>query len=47
MENVIKGSGAVDFETIESMDGTFIANRYDVNHGLGNNKNAGELREVT
>lgn len=47
MENVIKGNSAVDFETIESMDGTFIANRYDVNHGFGNNKNAGELREVT
>jgi len=28
MENVIKG-GAVDFERVTSLDGTFIANRYD------------------
>jgi len=41
LENIIKGVNAVDFETVESMEGTFIANRYDVNHGLGNNKNAG------
>lgn len=48
LENIIKGSGAVDFETIESLDGTFIANRYDENHGKhGNNKNEGQLREVT
>lgn len=48
LENIIKGGGAVDFETIESLDGTFIANRYDVDHGVqGNNKNAGKLREVT
>ena len=30
LENIIKGGGAVDFETIESMDGTFMANRYDI-----------------
>lgn len=51
LENIIKGPGAVDFETVESMDGTYIANRYDVNHGTkdgnGNNKNAGHLRAVT
>jgi len=50
LENIIKGGGAVDFETVESLDGTFIANRYDVNHGvktLGNDKMAGELREIT
>jgi len=42
LENIIKGGGAVDFETIESLDGTFIANRYDIDHGVqGNNKNAG------
>ena len=28
LENVIKGS-AVDFERVTSLDGTFIANRYD------------------
>lgn len=28
MENIIKG-GAVDFERVTSLDGTFIANRYD------------------
>lgn len=34
LENIIKGPGAVDFETVESLDGTYIANRYDVNHGI-------------
>jgi len=47
LENIIKGAGAVDFETVESMDGTFLANRYDKHHGTGNNKNAGHLREIT
>jgi len=36
---------------VESLDGTYIANRYDVNHGTnvtkGNNKPEGHLREVT
>jgi len=31
MENVIKGN-AVDFERVTSLDGTFIANRYDDGH---------------
>jgi hypothetical protein len=47
LENIIKGPGAVDFETIESLDGTFIANRYDKDHGTSNTKHAGELREIT
>jgi len=50
LENIIKGAGAVDFETVESLDGTYIANRYDVNHGKGStqgNSGAGHLREVT
>jgi hypothetical protein len=49
LQNIIKGGGAVDFETIESMEGTFIANRYDVNHGssAGEVKSAGQLREIT
>ena len=49
LENIIKGGGAVDFETVESLDGTFIANRYDVNHGgkAGLDKNAGQLRPIT
>ena len=47
LENIIKGGGAVDFETIESLDGTFMANRYDVKHGQGNNRAAGNLREIT
>ena len=33
VQNIIKGTGAVDFETLESMDGTFVCNRYDFNHG--------------
>jgi len=47
LENIIKGGSAVDFETVESLDGTFIANRYDVNHGKNNNHGPGQLREVT
>merc|ERR1719183_261334 len=47
LENIIKGAGAVDFETVESLDGTYIANRYDVNHGKGTSQAAGHLREVT
>ena len=49
MENIIKGGGAVDFEAIESMDGTFIANRYDAHaHSVwGNEVHAGKLREIT
>jgi hypothetical protein len=47
LENIIKGAGAVDFETVESLDGTYIANRYDVNHGKGSSQAAGHLREVT
>lgn len=31
MENIIKGN-AVDFERVTSLDGTFIANRYDADH---------------
>jgi hypothetical protein len=31
MENIIKGN-AVDFERVTSLDGTFIANRYDDGH---------------
>ena len=32
MENIIKGGRSVDFETVESLDGTFIANKYDETH---------------
>lgn len=31
MENVIQGS-SVDFERVQSLDGTFIVNRYDSEH---------------
>jgi hypothetical protein len=47
LENIIKGGHAVDFEACESMEGTFIANRYDVNHGWSNVKNEGQLRTIT
>ena len=47
LEHIIKGGGAVDFETIESMDGTFLANRYDKSHNSGNNASPGNLREIT
>lgn len=47
LENIIKGGNAVDFETIESLDGTFIANKYDVNHGIKPKKSAGQIREIT
>lgn len=32
MGGIIKGGRSVDFETVESLDGTFIANRYDELH---------------
>lgn len=48
LENIIKGGHAVDFEACESMEGTFIANRYDANHGnKGNVQNEGNLRQIT
>lgn len=49
LENIIKGEGsAVDFEAVESMDGSFIANRYDSEHVAGGTaKAAGNLREIT
>lgn len=48
LENIIKGGHAVDFEACESMEGTFLANRYDVNHGQnGNVHNEGSLRPIT
>lgn len=33
VQNILKGQNAVDFETVESLDGTFMANRYDKKHG--------------
>ena len=47
LENIIKAGNAVDFETIESLDGTFIANKYDVNHGVKPKKSVGEVRQIT
>mmetsp|Transcript_11286 Transcript_11286/g.18998 ORF Transcript_11286/g.18998 Transcript_11286/m.18998 type:complete len:589 (-) Transcript_11286:363-2129(-) len=47
LENIVKGAGAVDFETVESLDGTFIANRFDREHGSGGEKAPGHLREIT
>jgi hypothetical protein len=44
LENIIKAGNAVDFETIESLDGTFIANKYDINHGVKPKKSVGEVR---
>jgi hypothetical protein len=46
MENIIKGVGALDFDAIESMDATFIANRYDADHDTGEN-DGGDLKEIT
>ena len=35
LENVVKSiSSSVDFETVESMDATFIANKYSETHGF-------------
>lgn len=51
MEHITKGGSAVDFETVESLDGTFLANRYDVQHGDPNVQQlehaAGRLRPLT
>lgn len=48
LQNIIKRGSAVDFETIESMDATFIANRYDRHHNTDSQlqNNAGHLREI-
>jgi len=32
IENVIRGTEFVDFEKVNSLDGVFLANKYDVNH---------------
>ena len=47
LENIIKGPGAVDFEAVKSLDGTLIANRFDVYHGSNDNSGPGQLRQVT
>jgi len=52
LDNIIKGGRAVDFETVESLDGTFIANKYDTETGKkkkseGNNIEEGKIRETT
>jgi hypothetical protein len=49
VQNIIKGTGAVDFETLESMDGTFVANRYDFAHGTlkKGEKLGGGIKKVT
>ena len=49
LENIIKGNNAVDFETVESLDGTYIANRYDREHRVGNSEisAAGNLKKLT
>jgi hypothetical protein len=50
VQNIIKGSGAVDFETLESMDGTFVCNRYDWQHGTlkkGQKQLGGGIKKVS
>jgi hypothetical protein len=49
LENIIKADNSqVDFEAVESMDGSFLANRYDREHVSGGNaKSAGNLRPIT
>lgn len=32
IENVLRGSSFVDFEKINSMDGVYLVNKYDVKH---------------
>lgn len=32
IENVIKGTEFVDFEKLNSLDGVFLANKYDIEH---------------
>ncbi len=34
MENVIRGTEFVDFEKVNSLDGVFLANKYDMEHSL-------------
>jgi hypothetical protein len=47
LENIIKALNAVDFEANESLDGSFIANKYDINHGVKPKKRVGEIRQIT
>lgn len=35
MENVLRGSDLVDFEKVNSLEGVFIANKFDKGHGHG------------
>lgn len=43
IENVIRGTEFVDFEKVNSLDGVFLANKFDVNHSrkmaLGGSRN--------
>jgi hypothetical protein len=46
LENIIKQHHNVDFEAVESMDGTFVANRYDSQHRTGSFNTEGTLKKL-
>lgn len=46
LENIIKQFHNVDFEAVESMEGTFLANRYDTRHRTGSFNTEGTLQKL-
>ena len=46
LENIIKQKHNVDFEAVESMEGTFLANRYDIQHRTGSFNTEGQLKKL-
>ena len=45
IDNVLKGSEYVDFEKVNSLDGVFIANKYDVSRGKKTTTNSKGKKE--
>lgn len=43
IENVLRGTSFVDFEKINSMDGVYLVNKYDVKHSHNIGTGAGNL----
>jgi len=46
LENIVKQHHNVDFEAVESMEGTFLANRYDKDHRTGSFNTEGNLKKL-
>lgn len=48
IENVLRGTSFVDFEKINSMDGVYIVNKYDVkhSHNWGSSSNSLDVEKL-